>query len=205
MDDRMHRALDGELELGELTAAEAAAVARAEAEFLAIRRAIRVDPLPDLAPVVMRRIAQSKERDVFGLRAWLDGIWTPRQMTITWRPAYAAAAVLVMAVSALLGRWTAPPKEASPLVFTTFVLEAPDASEVALAGDFTNWEPSYRLTRAAPGVWTVVVPLEPGIHDYAFVVNGGQWVPDPNAPAFEDGFGGLNSRIAVITPDRAEL
>jgi len=54
-------------------------------------------------------------------------------------------------------------------------------------------------------VWTVVVPLEPGIHDYAFVVNGGQWVPDPNAPAFEDGFGGLNSRIAVITPDRAEL
>jgi hypothetical protein len=29
-------------------------------------------------------------------------------------------------------------------------------------------------------------------------------VADPNAPAVDDGFGGLNSRLAVLAPDDAE-
>jgi hypothetical protein len=56
------------------------------------------------------------------------------------------------------------------------------------------------MTRTGPGVWTVVVPLEPGIHNYAFIVDGERWVPDPNAPAVDDGFGGMNSRLAVLAP-----
>jgi len=87
-------------------------------------------------------------------------------------------------------------------VLVQFRLDAPQASEVALAGEFTEWQPIYPLKRSEPGIWTVVVPLEPGIHDYAFIVDGERWLPDPMAPAVEDGFGGLNSRIAVLTPDR---
>ena len=41
-----------------------------------------------------------------------------------------------------------------------------------LAGDFTDWEPADALHEQAPGVWSVVVPLPPGVHDYAFVVDG---------------------------------
>jgi hypothetical protein len=57
------------------------------------------------------------------------------------------------------------------------------------------------MKRTAPGVWTIVVPLAPGVHDYSFIVDGEKWVPDPSAPAMADGFGGVNSRIAVIAPD----
>ena len=81
-------------------------------------------------------------------------------------------------------------------------LDAPQARVVTLAGNFTRWKPAYTLTRSEPGIWTVVVALEPGVHDYAFVVDGERWVPDPMAPSVADGFGGVNSRVAVLTPDR---
>ncbi len=51
-------------------------------------------------------------------------------------------------------------------------------------------------------MWSVTVPLEPGVHDYAFVVDGEQWRPDPLAPSVDDGFGGTNSRLALLPPDR---
>jgi hypothetical protein len=41
------------------------------------------------------------------------------------------------------------------------------------------------------------------VHDYAFIVDGERWIADPMAPAVADGFGGLNSRIAVLPPDLA--
>ncbi|HEX6308722.1 MAG TPA: glycogen-binding domain-containing protein [Longimicrobiales bacterium] len=211
MDNRTHRALDGELERGQLTAGELAELAAAEAEIGAIRDAIPLEPLPDLAAAVMRRIEAAHPRPaaaprrVSTLTAAIDWIWKPRPISIGWRPAYGFAGALVLALIVWVGRPAAPEPHATPMVFTQFLLNAPDAHQVSLAGDFTNWQPAYVLTRAEPGVWTVVVPLEPGIHNYAFVVNGERWIPDPNAPAFDDGFGGLNSRLAVIAPDDEEL
>jgi len=82
-----------------------------------------------------------------------------------------------------------------------FRFTAPAAHMVSLAGDFSNWSPSYTLTRSEPGVWTIVVPLKPGVHDYSFVVDGDKWTPDPSAPPTADGFGGVNSRIAVLSSD----
>jgi len=82
-----------------------------------------------------------------------------------------------------------------------FLLSAPGAKNVAVAGDFSGWKPVHVMTRSEAGVWTVVVPLDPGVHDYAFVVDGERWVPDPTAPPVNDGFGGVNSRLAVLSPD----
>ena len=62
-----------------------------------------------------------------------------------------------------------------------FMLTAPAASHVALAGDFNGWD-----TRALPmtresrdGRWAVTLALAPGRHNYAYVVDDTQWVRDP--------------------------
>jgi hypothetical protein len=80
-----------------------------------------------------------------------------------------------------------------------FVLVAPRAASVALVGDFNDWDPSSTpLHPAATGVWSVNVPLQPGQHQYAFVVDGKDWRPDPAAPkAVTDDFGSPNSVITV--------
>jgi 1,4-alpha-glucan branching enzyme len=82
-------------------------------------------------------------------------------------------------------------------VYVQFRLEAAGAHEVALAGTFTGWRPEVRLRQTAPGTWSAVVPLRPGVHDYAFVVDGRRWVADPHAPQVDDSFGGVNSRISL--------
>jgi predicted carbohydrate-binding protein with CBM48 len=81
-----------------------------------------------------------------------------------------------------------------------FVLVAPQASTVSVVGDFNDWDPSRTPLRAeaAAGVWSVNVPLRSGQHQYAFVVNGKEWRPDPAAPrAVTDDFGSPNSVIVV--------
>jgi hypothetical protein len=216
MDDLIQKALDGELSRDQLTPGQRADLAAAEADIGSVLRAVRVQPLPDLGPAVMRRIEAAESQRAAGqpaaatsgtaaLRMLFDWIWKPRPLSIRWRPAYGFAAAAVLMLTMVVGRETAPPPHDAQQVLTHFLLNAPDARQVALAGDFTDWQPAHTLTRTEPGVWTVVVPLAPGIHNYAFIVDGERWVPDPNAPAVDDGFGGLNSRLAVLAPDGAEL
>jgi hypothetical protein len=62
-----------------------------------------------------------------------------------------------------------------------FILTAPAASRVALAGDFNGWDTrTIPLTRATrDGRWAVTLALAPGRHSYAYVVDDTQWVRDP--------------------------
>ena len=69
---------------------------------------------------------------------------------------------------------------------------------VALAASFTDWTPRYQLQEISQGVWSVLVPLAPGVHEYSFVVDGERWVADPLAPSVDDGFGGVNSQLAIL-------
>jgi Glycogen recognition site of AMP-activated protein kinase len=81
----------------------------------------------------------------------------------------------------------------------TFTLEAPGAQRVALVGDFNGWDAGRSpLAPDADGVrWRLTLPLAPGRHVYAFVVDGG-WRPDPQAArAPEDDFGSPNSVVLV--------
>ena len=84
-----------------------------------------------------------------------------------------------------------------PLVM--FVLLAPDARSVALAGDFNDWDASRVLMRReASGLWTVDLPLTPGRYRYVFVVDGRRFVADPAAPrAAGDDFGTPTSVVTV--------
>jgi hypothetical protein len=137
-------------------------------------------------------------------------VWSPREVSI--RPAFAFAAVAAVVMLLVLPYMRPLPSNgpqvageaADPHVFVQFHLETA-AMRVQLAGSFTNWQPSYELHQSAPGVWTITVPLTQGVHDYAFVVDGQQWVPDPHAPQIGDGFGGTNSRLALLHTDTPEL
>jgi hypothetical protein len=211
MNDRLHSALDGDLDREDLTPAESAELDESTALFAGVLRSIPCDPLPDMGQAVARKIdamnqsARPSPRRNSGVASWL---WSSR--TVAVRPAYVLAAAAVFAI-AFAVRTTSNGTQVEPVkvavtsapteVLVHFRLEAPDARSVALAGDFSNWAPAHTMTRSGSGVWTVVVPLTPGVHDYSFIVDGEKWVPDPAAPAKADGFGGMNSRIAVLTPD----
>jgi Glycogen recognition site of AMP-activated protein kinase len=171
-------------------------------------------PSPDVRPAVMRRI-EGLEPSVSPRRpAILERIaiflWAPREISI--RPAFVFVGVGAVLILVLVSyRGEAPPVTervartgAAPHVFVQFRLEAA-ASRVQLAGSFTNWEPRYELLQYAPGIWTITVPLTQGVHDYAFVVDGREWVPDPYAPQIGDGFGGTNSRLTLLSPDTPQL
>lgn len=205
MNDRVQKVLDDEFDPATLTAAERVELFETESAITAVVRAVPVAPLPDLAPLVLERLPARRPRSVAPRRlpnaaSWL---WRPREVSIAWRPAYGLAAAVLMAVLvSSQALWRNPIGSVDQQVFTQFVLKAPDARAVSLAGDFTDWKPAYVMQRSEPGVWTVVVPLTPGVHTYSFVVDGERWVPDPTAPAVDDGFGGVNSRLAVFRPDR---
>jgi hypothetical protein len=88
----------------------------------------------------------------------------------------------------------------SSLPLTQFILVAPAAREVSLVGDFNDWQVGSARLRATAsgGVWTIEVPLAPGRHRYAFVVDGSRWLPDPAAPrAAGDDFGTPSSVVTV--------
>jgi len=105
---------------------------------------------------------------------------------------------LAIAASA---RHCAPANGTAPtatLVTVRFVLVAPDAKQVSLAGTFNQWDAQVTplVRTGATGVWTATLTL-PGQHQYAFVVDGVRWVPDPGAPAVDDGFGRRNSVLTL--------
>lgn len=79
-----------------------------------------------------------------------------------------------------------------------FVLMAPDAQSVTVAGDFNGWNATaLPMAEGTNGLWSVAVPLEPGRYRYAFVVNGTEWRADPNAAGEPSDEFGATSVIVV--------
>jgi hypothetical protein len=178
------------------------------------RELLAARPAPDVRAAVMSRIANVEPlplpRPPGAIKRLAQFVWTPRPISI--RPAFAVAAAAAVVLLLVLPYARMAPStlsqadsaSANPQVFVQFRLDA-SASRVQLAGSFTNWEPRYDLRQSAPGIWTITVPLTQGVHDYAFVVDGQRWIPDPYAPQIGDGFGGTNSRLALMSPATPQL
>jgi serine protease AprX len=92
-----------------------------------------------------------------------------------------------------------PPRVSTGGVLFSFHDDA--AREVALAGDFNDWNPSLtRFVKGADGVWLANVEgLLPRSYRYKLVVDGTRWTDDPaNGLKEPDEFGGFNSVLHVI-------
>ena len=180
MSDREFHPLVKQLLDGDLTIADLPAELRAEGEE-ALALLAAVDRAPVSVPAVTWRVmaALASRR-----RRMRTGLLTA-----------------ALAIAAALAIWLLParPVAAPSVVTVRFVLVAPDAHEVSLAGTFNQWDAhATQLVRTGTtGVWTATLTLPVGQHQYAFVVDGQRWVPDPGAPAVDDGFGRRNSVLTL--------
>ena len=86
----------------------------------------------------------------------------------------------------------------SGLIPVRFMYANPRAKEVSLAGSFNGWSPTSHHMTQKEKRWTIEVPLQPGRYTYAFVVDGGGWQPDPDAPLWEDSGFGARSSVLIV-------
>jgi hypothetical protein len=181
-----------------------------------LRRPVRLDPrfdervmealnAPDVIPLHPARQPR---------RPWIVRPWTVRVAPIT---AFAAAAALVGIVA--IGAWQLRPVEQvqvasqpvsdsnllpvantgeEPLVLHQFTYYQKGLKSISLVGEFNDWDAdSTMLTEVSPGVWTVSLPLRPGVYEYQFILNGAQRVTDPTMPQVSNDFGSPNSVVTV--------
>lgn len=143
---------------------------------------------------VRRQYAERRPRGVAG--------WFAAAASITRRPAYAAALAAGVVAVVTVGMLRLRPESVAggrPIP-VQFVLVAPEARSVAVVGDFNNWGlgDTALVAENHNGVWSVSAPVPAGVHRYAFLVNGKQWVADPTAPrAAGDDFGQPSSALVV--------
>ena len=169
---------------------------------------------PHQSAAEARLLERFARRNPSGFRWWTEAQW------FELRPVAAlglAALTLVaglwggMRLATLAGRSRAVVGVAVPAdgthalaashgVPVTFVLRAPGATSVCVAGDFNSWDAAATpMAHAGSGdLWIVSVELPRGVHLYSFVLDGREWRPDPSAPlAADEAFGGRNSVIVV--------
>lgn len=212
------RYLDGELSAAEqqawlsgLSEEERAALADVRHSLQALEGLPCVEPPQELADRVMAAIASRKPSKLAAVRGWWQHRpWHVAGVALAAAVLFAVVGPLVRLATRTPGMPTSPVTEmarapAAPGLRSaeavTFTLYAPAARRVALVGDFNGWGSAGRveLQPRSGGVWGVTVKLRPGQYQYAFVVNGGQWVTDPHArQQVSDDFGRRNAVVVVV-------
>src|ERR1700719_406801 len=77
-----------------------------------------------------------------------------------------------------------------------FRYKAPDAKSVELMCEFNGWK-SVQMTKGDDGVWSTKVTLSPGTYAYKFLVNGSDWVLDPDNSTKKTSDGIENSSVEI--------
>ena len=184
-----------------------------------IARSLR-GPVPVSSSVddrVMAAVRRLPRHSRFGLWARLT---TPRTVTITpLRWGLLAASVMSFAAIGVAREYELLGSAARPIASAffhnrvqparaqrvQFVLVAPGAKKVAVAGDFNGWDPThaaYQAKQRGGGVWSVTAPVPPGHHRYSFVVDDSVWVADPTAPRAADNDYGMPNSAIVVEDDK---
>jgi hypothetical protein len=162
-----------------------------------LKHPVRIDESFDRRVMVRVRRAHAQRRPR-GLAGWIGAA-----ARVTHHPAWAAAlaaGVVAVATLGIMRGRTSEKSVATSVEPVQFVLVAPDAHSVAVVGDFNDWGLNDTALVASnhQGVWSVTAPVPAGVHRYAFVINGKEWVADPSAPrSSSDDFGMPSSALVV--------
>ena len=171
-----------------------------------LMRLPQVDPPKDMRRWIMASLTPKKQSLWTQLQRYL---FRPRTVTfvpIKWAPILAGLAILAVIPSLLPVHQISTPLVAQSVptqqAALTFSFEAPNARQVALIGSFNSWVPDGGVRTEKQGHrWIFHINVNPGRYEYAFLVDGEEIVPDPQA-AFRrnNGFGTPNS-IVYATAD----
>lgn len=133
----------------------------------------------------------------FVLRGFMPSSGTPASTVA--RVASSPAPGQVVA-SEGVSRLAARGSEAEAARSVQFVLHSPGARRVSLVGDFNGWDVGRSPMRdvTASGVWTVTVPVKPGRHVYAFLVDDTTWTLDPRAARTTDPDFGVSGSVMIV-------
>jgi uncharacterized protein affecting Mg2+/Co2+ transport len=77
-----------------------------------------------------------------------------------------------------------------------FRLKKPDAQSVMVMGEFNGWK-GQSMTKGSDGTWIAKVTLPNGTHAYKFLVNGSDWVFDPDNSKRKTVDGVENSAVEI--------
>ncbi len=165
---------------------------------------MHVDPLPDdLDPVLREAVTRLREPIPFpeggGAAAALALLprRRPARFTGAARAWLAlAAGVGIVAVGLTLSR-SGPGPHDDGLKRVRFAVDLPMGEQVALIGDFNDWNPLATPLSRGEGGWSATVPLAPGRYRYTFIVDGQRLLADPSEPMADDEFGAPTSVITV--------
>jgi Glycogen recognition site of AMP-activated protein kinase len=161
-----------------------------------LQRPVKIDESFDRRVMVhvRRTYARRRRRGLAGV----IGVATRLTHHPAWAAAIAAGIVAIATMGVVRGRQR-PVVELShePV---QFVLVAPSARSVAVVGDFNDWglNDSALMATNHDGVWSVTAPVPTGVHRYAYVVNGKDWVADPSAPRSAGDDFGMPSSVLVV-------
>jgi hypothetical protein len=165
---------------------------------------------PEVFRGVMSRLAPKRPRLWHRLRFRLTRPVTVQFVPWHWAPGLAVAALVLVAYLAPLHRGSLSPDErpAPEMAALTLAFDHPAAHHVALIGSFSDWDPASPLIRVERqgSRWIFHLEVQPGRYEYAFLVDGREVVPDPQAVfSRRDGFGAVNSIVYAIPGDHARL
>lgn len=159
-----------------------------------------------VARAVLADSMHTSSRNGFGVlrpRWWWGAVAATLLVAVTmrpWRAINRLAGSSATASASRDGSVAQPTGEVTMLAggdAVRFDLKLPaQAREVAIVGDFNGWDEKATpmLRRNADNSWSAQVPLSPGRHVYAFVIDGTRWLVDPLAPQVPDsGFGPSNA------------
>jgi hypothetical protein len=173
----------------------------AAARVLVEARRLRAEAPPGLDARILERLRLERLRPA-RLRPWR----LPRSAAAgTWRAPVRVllpvAAGVLLAVAALLVLRGPAAMEPSASVRVLLVLEAPEAAEVSVVGDWNAWDHGANPLddTDGDGIWSTEIHVRPGAElRYQFLIDGRTWIPDPEAPfQVDDGFGGTASVLQI--------
>jgi hypothetical protein len=198
IDDTLRHAIDS---LRELPPLDRAAVARITAVAAGARARDLAGDVPDAFPARRRLLSLRAAIGLAAAAAVVGFVAHALLVRPDAAPPQVAASGVTPAAGAVARTVAANPAalELAP-VPTQFVLERRDAHSVSLVGDFNGWGAERIELERAPGssLWAVSVPIVPGRHSYAFMVDDTLWTVDPRAPRAKDADFGVAGSVVIV-------